>query len=201
MGKPPWLSKTVLAIILLACCPSFARAQDADVAESYEDIVLKIKSASTANETRVRVALVPGRRYSIADSLTSGGLDALVLEGIPSNNPDDLPVLECTDGASVLVSNASTIVLANVRVEGCTGPAVLLQSPIDAGVQRPVNWTLSNVAFAGNLAQVRGASTGRPGVCVPVQCLRCGIRVRPFPTASPPRNCRARRCGQHSRAL
>eukprot|EP00198_Chlamydomonas_reinhardtii_P000966 XP_001690301.1 predicted protein [Chlamydomonas reinhardtii] len=153
MGKPPWLSKTVLAIILLACCPSFARAQDADVAESYEDIVLKIKSASTANETRVRVALVPGRRYSIADSLTSGGLDALVLEGIPSNNPDDLPVLECTDGASVLVSNASTIVLANVRVEGCTGPAVLLQSPIDAGVQRPVNWTLSNVAFAGNLAQ------------------------------------------------
>jgi hypothetical protein len=122
---------------------------------SPEDLALAFSNAQPGSSLSVRLAA--GARYTLAGvgGLSAAGLAALSVSGPAGLALEQLPVLDCAGIATALSAQAITLTLANVRVEGCSGPAVVLQQ-LDAALLASGSplWALTNCHFSHNTAQV-----------------------------------------------
>ncbi|PNH06517.1 hypothetical protein TSOC_007159 [Tetrabaena socialis] len=136
---------TLLACVALVLLLPLARAQG--TVDSYESLVAAVIAT---DGTTFR--LVPGRRYVLSTPLTIG-LASFTLESADADSSLGFPILSCAAGVSsaLVVEGSAEVVLANLAIEGCSGPAVALRSP--AAAQPNTSWRLTNVTFSRNGAK------------------------------------------------
>lgn len=136
---------------------------------TYEELKFAIDGAVSDNVTDLRIRLSHGN-VVLLDTLSASGLDTLHLIGVSDSTSRTPSVLSCGPGvASALMSNARHVLLANLTVRHCSGPAIWLNSGNSTADEAspPVTWELQQMMFAENRAQVRAR------VCVRVHSRVC----------------------------
>ncbi len=152
---------------------------------TYKELKFAIDGAVSDNVTDLRIRLSHGN-VVLLDTLNANGLDTFHLIGELDSTSSTSSVLSCGPGvASALVSNAQHVLLANLTVRHCSGPAIWLNSSISTADEAspPVTWELQQITFAENQAQVRArvcarvhshvCSTSAPLHCTPTPLTNC----------------------------